>query len=363
MNLSWLLKKIDWVLLGSAVFLSLLGILELTQFKNSSGLPIYAQRQAIYLVLGILVAIFVANLDYGFFRTYKYGALFLYTFSISLLIALFFTNQITRGTIGWFKFGAFNFEPSELVKLSLIIILAKYFSWRHVEISRPIHIFISAAYFILPAALIILQPDLGSVIILSAIWLAIILFSGIKFKHLVVVVLTGIIVSVSGWIFVLMPYQKARIASFIFPQAYSQGASYNQTQSVITIGSSGFFGKGLSENFQTKYGFLPSASTDFIFAAFVESFGFLGALLIMSLYLVLLWRLVRAAFYAPNNFSRLFLVGVFAFLFAQIFINIGMNLGIMPVTGITLPLVSFGGSSMIITFLSLGIAESIIVRS
>ncbi|PIZ00073.1 hypothetical protein COY62_04540 [bacterium (Candidatus Howlettbacteria) CG_4_10_14_0_8_um_filter_40_9] len=363
MNFSWLLKKIDWILLGAATLLSLLGILELTQFKNSSGVAIYAQRQAIYLVLGILVAIFIANLDYGFFRTYKYGALFLYVFSVLLLAALFFTNQITRGTIGWFKLGIFNFEPSELIKLSLIIVLAKYFSWRHVEISRPIHIFISAAYFIFPAMLIILQPDLGSVIILSVIWFVVVLFSGIKFKHLILVVLTGIIVGMSGWSFVLMPYQKARIASFIFPQAYSQSASYNQTQSIITIGSSGFLGKGFSENFQTKYRFLPSASTDFIFAAFLESFGFLGALLILTLYMVLFWRIVHAAFYASNNFSRLFLIGIFAFLFAQIFINVGMNLGIMPVTGITLPLVSFGGSSMIITFLSLGIAESIIVRS
>ena len=363
MSFSWLFKKIDWVLLGAAVFLSLLGILELTQFKNSSGLPVYAQRQAIYLALGIAVVFFVANLDYGFFRTYKHGAVFLYAFSVLLLAALFFTNQVTRGTVGWFKFGIFNFEPSELMKFSLITILAKYFSWRHVEISRPVHILISAAYLVLPAALIILQPDLGSVIILSAIWFVVVLFSGIKFRHLILVILTGIIIGVSGWIFVLAPYQKARIASFIFPQAYSQSASYNQTQSIITIGSSGFFGKGFAENFQTKYGFLPSASTDFIFAAFTESFGFLGAFLILALYLVLLWRIVRAAFYTSNNFSRLFLIGLFAFLFAQIFVNVGMNLGIMPVTGITLPLVSFGGSSMIITFLSLGIAESIIVRS
>jgi|SRR3989339_374176 len=363
MNLSWLFKKIDWVLLGAAALLSLLGILELTQFKNSSGSLIYAQRQAIYLGLGILVTIFVANLDYGFFRTYKYGALSLYVFSVFLLVALFFTNQITRGTIGWFRFGIFNFEPSELMKLSLIIVLAKYFSWRHVEISRPIHIIISAVYFIVPSVLIILQPDLGSVIILCAIWFVAVLFSGIKLKHLILVVLSGIIVGISGWLFVLAPYQKARIASFIFPQAYSQSASYNQTQSIITIGSAGFLGKGFSENFQTKYGFLPSASTDFIFAAFVESFGFLGVILILTLYLIILWRLARAAFYALNNFSRLFLMGVSAFLFAQIFINVGMNLGIMPVTGITLPLVSFGGSSMIITFLSLGIAESIIVRS
>ena len=345
MSFSWLFKKIDWVLLGAAVFLSLLGILELTQFKNSSGLPVYAQRQAIYLALGIAVVFFVANLDYGFFRTYKHGAVFLYAFSVLLLAALFFTNQVTRGTVGWFKFGIFNFEPSELMKFSLIIILAKYFSWRHVEISRPVHILISAAYLVLPAALIILQPDLGSVIILSAIWFVVVLFSGIKFRHLILVILTGILI----W--------------YLLSALIAQSASYNQTQSIITIGSSGFFGKGFAENFQTKYGFLPSASTDFIFAAFTESFGFLGAFLILALYLVLLWRIVRAAFYTSNNFSRLFLIGLFAFLFAQIFVNVGMNLGIMPVTGITLPLVSFGGSSMIITFLSLGIAESIIVRS
>lgn len=358
-----ILKKIDWLFLGAAIIISILGIIELTQFKTNSGAMVYASRQTVFVVLGILMALGIAYLDYGFFRTYKYGAFVLYGISILLLIALLLTHQVTRGVVSWFRLGPLNFEPAELAKIALIIVLAKYFSLRHVEISRFVHTIVSGAYTAVPIVLIMLQPDLGSAIILAAIWLAVILFSGIKLRHVAILFFVGIIIIVLSWVFVLAPYQKQRITSFIFPTEHVQSGSYNQTQSMIAIGSAGLWGKGLAQDYQAKYGFLPAAHTDFIFASFAESWGMLGIAVLIGLYALLLWRMFVAALRAPNNFSRLFLIGAIASIFVQLFINIGMSLGIMPITGITLPLVSYGGSSVLEEFALIGIAQSIIVRS
>lgn len=221
------------------------------------------------------------------------------------------------------------------------------------------HILISGVYVILPSFLIFVQPNLGSVIILIALWLGVLIVSGIKVRHFMILALIFLLFLVFSWSFLLKDYQKARIVSFVFPQEDLLGGGWQQRQARIAIGAGGLWGRGITRGTQAKYGFLPEAQTDFIFAALAEKSGLLGACFILLLFSLLLWRIIRIALFARENFPRLFAVGIAASLFLEIFINIGMNLGLLPVIGISLPFVSYGGSALIMNFVGLGILQSI----
>jgi len=243
--------------------------------------------------------------------------------------------------------------------LILTILLAKFFSMRHVEMYRLSHIFLSGLYVIFPFILISYQPNLGSALILVVLWLGILVISGIKLKHFLVLVLCGLLLLTLSWSFLLKEYQKERIVSFLAPQIEPLGMSWSQIQAKIAIGSGGIFGQGIGKGSQTQYGFLPEPHNDFIFAAISEEFGLIGVAVLLLLFTVLIWRIMRIAISAQSNFPRLFASGFTIILIFQIFIHIGMNLGILPVIGISLPLVSYGGSSLIAIFIGLGILQSI----
>lgn len=307
--------------------------------------------------------ILTSFLDFRIFKNYSSILVILYLALLGALMALFFFGSRIHGTQGWFDFGAINFEPVELAKLVIILILAKYFSNRHIEVYRARHIIISGIYVLVPLALVLIQPDLGSAMILAAIWLGMVILSEIKFKHLALVFLAGAGAFVLAWFFVLQPYQKDRVLNVINPEKDPLGSSYNLIQSKIAVGSGGLWGKGLGQGSQGQLDFLPEKHTDFIFPVFAEEWGFAGVVFLFCAYVLFFWRLVRISLIATNNFSRLFASGFAVMVFSQIFINVGMAVGIMPITGIPLPFMSYGGSNLLINFLALGIIQNMVVQN
>lgn len=224
------------------------------------------------------------------------------------------------------------------------------------------HILLSGLYVLVPFILICRQPNLGSALILIVLWVGILVISGIKLRHFFILTLCGILVLILSWQFALKDYQKKRVISFLAPQFEPLGISWSQNQARIAIGSGGFWGKGIGKGFQSQYGFLTEPQTDFIFASIAEEFGLMGVILLLFLFGVLVWRIMRKAMFSASNFPRLFASGLTIFLVAQIFINIGMNLGILPVIGIPLPLISYGGSNLIAVLFGIGILQSIRVH-
>lgn len=301
--------------------------------------------------------------DYRILRENSYLVLFVYLFSVIALLGLFFFAPEIRGTRSWYKIFSFSIDPGEFAKIALIIILAKYFSMRHVEMYSPKHIIFSGVYVLIPSILFFLQPNLGSVLILVPIWIVILFLSGIKTKQFAFLVLIFALILSLGWSFILHDYQKERITSFLFPGENLLTTGWSQTQSRIAIGSGGLLGKGIGDGTQAHYGFLPETHTDFIFACIAEETGLVGVLVLFFIYLALIDRLLKICFKSNSNFPRLLVAGYVALLVAQIFINVGMNLGVLPVIGISLPFVSYGGSGIIALFLGLGIIESVVVHS
>ena len=358
------LKKIDWVLTGAVLFLVMFGILELFAIsQNNPSMSFVFSKQIIALVLGLFVMFATSFFDYRFFKTNSYAAIIFYVASLLVLGLLFFIGSNIRGATAWIKIGAFSVEPIEFVKIALIILFAKYFSQRHVEMYRFSNILVSGIYLALPLILVLLQPDLGSAIVVMGIWVFIMLVSGISKKHLAILFLAGALVSAGAWFTVFKEYQKDRILTFLNPYSDPQGAGYNVIQSMTAVGDGGFFGRGLGYGSQVQFGFLPEAHTDFMFASIAEEFGFLGVLIVFLLLSLIIFRIIKIAMLAENNFARLFCIGVASWIFVQVVINAGMNLGIMPVTGITFPFLSYGGSSLLSLFLALGLVQSIKLRS
>lgn len=282
---------------------------------------------------------------------------------LAALAAVLFFGRSIRGTVGWFKIGEISFAPVEMAKLIIILILAKYFSARHAEVYRARHIIVSAVYAFLPAGLVLLQPDLGSALILGAVWLGIVLLSGMKKRHLLIVAATTILILSAAWFSVLKNYQKERILTVLNPTKDPLGYSYNLNQSKIAIGSGGFWGKGLGHGSQGQLNFLPEKHNDFVFALIAEEWGFLGVAFLFTAYVLIFHRLIRLILLSNNNFFRLFIAGFALIIFSHLAINIGMNLGLMPITGISLPFLSYGGSNLLINFIALGIIQNIAIQA
>jgi rod shape determining protein RodA len=271
---------------------------------------------------------------------------------------LFVAGSVFKGARSWFDLGAFSFQPVDFVKIILIILLAKYFSRRHIEIANVRHIIISGLYSFILFALVLLQPDFGSAMIIFFIWFGMVLVSGISKRHLLAVFAVGVISSLALWTFVFADYQKQRILTFLNPLADLQGAGYNSYQSTIAVGSGEIWGKGLGLGSQSKLSFLPEYETDFIFAAFAEEWGFVGSVLIIFMYGILFYRIIEISRRGITNFESLFGLGLSILFLSHFVIHIGMNLALLPVTGITLPFMSYGGSHLIAEFLGLGILNA-----
>lgn len=345
------IASIDWVFLACLLPILLAGLVTMSSFVGDTS---YFSHQIIFLCIGLIIFFVFSFIDFRFLRRADVlVTIFLILLSM-LVLVLLFGRQI-NGARSWFDLGAFSFQPSDMMKLGLILVLAKYFSRRHVEIRNIKHIFISAAYAIVPFGLILIQPDFGSAMIIFLIWFGMALVSGISKKHLLLVFISGVAVFFVFWNFVFAPYQKARIVNFFNPMADIRGSGYNVYQSVIAVGSGQLLGKGVGFGTQSRLSFLPEYQTDFIFAAFAEEWGFLGVLILFVMIGLTLWRVLFIATHGSTNFEILFGLGLAIYFASHMIINIGMNLGVMPVTGITMPFMSYGGSHIITEFVGLGI--------
>ena len=346
--------QIDWYMFVPAILLSLAGLVTMNSFSGENQ---FLFRQSIWLLVSVLIFLAATTVDWRFLRQTKV-LVPIFIAILGLLSLLLISGQLTSGTQSWFQFGAFAFQPSELAKLVIVLMLAKYFSRRHIEIKNIRHIIVSGTYAALIFALVFLQPDFGGAMVIFGIWFGMVLVSGISKKHLAFVAILAIATSAILWTAVFAPYQKARIVSFIHPLADIQGAGYNAYQSTVAVGSGELLGKGVGQGSQSKLLFLPEYETDFIFAAFTEEWGFVGSIILLILCLILLIRITANAELAATNFETLFGLGVVVWFSVHIAVHAGMNMGVLPVTGITFPFMSYGGSHLVTEWFALGILSS-----
>lgn len=351
------LHHFDWVLLVATLLLTSLGILMiLSTTLGEAGSYDLAIRQGIFALVGVGFLFTINRFDYQFWRPLS---LILYLVSVGLLLFVFAYGVAAKGSVRWIDLGVFRFQPSELVKITTIILLADYMTTHNMK--KFINLITSAVIAAIPAALIFLQPDLGSSIVLLAIWLGMVLLTEAP-KKLFLATGLAVLVALPFAINFLQPYQRNRLISFLDPSVDPLGTGYNVIQSTVAVGSGGLFGLGFGRGTQSHLNFLPEHHTDFIFATMAEELGLFGALLLLALLTLILLSLLRKIGQV-SFFGSLALVGLFVLISFQAAINIGMNIGIAPVTGITLPFVSYGGSSLITLMGGIGLAESIIRTS
>ncbi|MCK9578473.1 rod shape-determining protein RodA [bacterium] len=357
------IRKFDWFLSGSAILLAIIGLVSIwssssSEFTNSDYSNFY--KQIFFLVVAVSAMIGVSFIDNRTIRENPVAMFIFYCICVLLLLGVFFLPEI-RGIKSWYKIGFASFDPIEPTKLILILILAKYFSSRHVELYKLKHILYSGIYVGIPAILIFLHPEFGSVAIILTVWLSILLISGIKIRHFILILLAFSITMCLGWNILLKDYQKDRLLGFVTPHEDPLGRNWNQNQAKISIGAGGLFGEGIGKGSQTQYGFLPEPHTDFVFSAIAEEMGFVGVCAVLGLFMLFFTRILHIALNANSNFCRLFASGIAISIFAQMFINIGMNLGLLPVIGIPLPMVSYGGSNLLFSFIAIGILQNMYI--
>ncbi|HEY4517722.1 MAG TPA: rod shape-determining protein RodA [Candidatus Paceibacterota bacterium] len=345
------LRDIDWILFLATLPLLFAGLITVNSFSSEN---ILFDKQLVWATLSIGIFFLLSMLDFRFLRRTN-SIIGLFLICVVLLLALFVLGSTVHGARSWFHFGSFAFQPSDPAKLIAILLLAKYFSKRHVEIAHLRHILISGAYTFTLFLLIFLEPDFGSAVIILLIWFGMVLVSGISKKHLLGVLLIGAVAGAGLWFYVFEDYQKARILTFVHPLTDVRGAGYNAYQSTIAVGSGELLGRGVGYGTQSRLQFLPEYETDFIFAAFAEEWGFVGVLLLFASFGVLMWRILANAMRGATNFEMLYGVGLAVLLMSHFAIHIGMNIGLLPVTGITMPFLSYGGSHLLTEYAGLGI--------
>ncbi|MEK7640775.1 MAG: FtsW/RodA/SpoVE family cell cycle protein [Patescibacteria group bacterium] len=353
-----ILKRQDWILTGAALFLVGSSLLILSSIQKE-----LFWQQLIWVGFSAVAMAVCALIDWRPIFNYRWIVFGVYSFAVVLLLATLLFAPTIRSAKSWLVVGPVQFQTSEFAKLALILLLAYFFAKGHAGIARIGVLIKSFLYFVIPAALILKQPDLGTGIIVFCIWMGFLLVSGIKWRHILIGVLILGALGAWGWSNFLKDYQKERIIAFLNPSYSPLAVNYGVIQSKIAIGSAGFFGKGYGQGTQVQLGFLPAASTDFIFASFVEEWGGLGGTLILAAFTILLVRLVVTGLRAQNNFSRLVCLGAVMMFLAQFVINIGSTLGLLPVVGVTFPFFSYGGSSLLVNAMLIGIIQSKVLRS
>jgi len=347
-------SRIDWWILLSVIPITLAGLVTMNSFTGDSSFSLY---QFIWMIISIGAFFIVSSIDVRFLRS-TWMSITLFLVAFLSLFALSILGQVSHGAQGWFSFGLISFQPSDFAKIALIVVLAKYFSRRHMEIANIRHIIISGMYAFVLFALVLLHPDLGSAMMIALIWLGMVMVSGISKKHLFGMLGIALFAFIMLWNFGFAEYQKNRIRSFVDPLADIHGTGYNAYQSTVAVGSGELFGKGLGYGTQSRLKFLPEYQTDFIFAAYAEEWGFFGVLIIFSLYGILIWRIIKISMLGATNFEILFGAGVAVYFIVHIAINVGMNMQLLPVTGTPLPFMSYGGTHLLTEFVALGILMS-----
>lgn len=346
---------------GLVVAIALIFIIALLSLYSASHQPNgemaknFAMQQAVWMAFALCLSVFIIR--FGYERWLDYGYL-IFAFNIFLLILVLLIGTARLGAKRWLSLGLFTLQPSELCKISFILALIRYIGDNHHRLGDFKVVLKSLLLCIVPMLLIIKEPDLGTAIVFLPIFFIVLFTAGARIRHLVYIITAGLLSSPVLW-HILKDYQKKRLLVFLNPDIDPLGAGYTIIQSKIAVGSGGFFGKGWMSGTQNQLNFLPERHTDFIFSVIGEEWGFFGAVLLLGLFLFLLMRLLRIAEFTNDLKGRLLIVSVVVLLWFQIFVNISMAIGIMPVVGLPLPLVSYGGSSLMTTIILLSMAVSV----
>jgi rod shape determining protein RodA len=360
------LPRVDGLLALAAIGLIATSIFTLSSATEGDipGKPhYYVIRQSIYAVVGIVIMFAVARVDYSRLREAKYP---MYGFIIVSILLVFGLGTATRGSKRWIELPLFNFQPSELGKVLLILSLSAFLVDRLRRLHDRETTSLTMLLALVPAMLVVAQPDLGTGLVYIVVAVAVLFVAGAKWTHFAALAALGavavtlvLVAAPAAGVEVLKPYQKERLTAFLNPSEDPQSQGYQLNQSITAIGAGQKTGRGADHATQTKLDFLPEHHTDFVFAVVGEQFGFIGAAFVLSLFALLLWRALRTLTMAKNLYGALIAGGIVAMLTFQLFVNVGMTLGIMPITGVPLPLMSYGGSSVLVTFLALGLLQSV----
>jgi rod shape determining protein RodA len=349
------IKSFDFPLFILVFLLVTIGLV-LQYSLSFAGTSSNFSRHLVFVLIGFLCFGLIYLVD---FRFIKATAFFIYLLSLILLVLVLFWGKSLRGTSGWLDFGFFNFQPAELAKLATIIILAKFWQKAPSPVKAK-HVLYSFLLIVPLFLLIARQPDFGSAITIILIWLGVFFLVDSNKKHFLFLFLIFILLASLSWFFVFEDYQKDRVLIFLQPSRDVLKEGYQVNQSIIAVGSGQLWGRGFGLGTQSQLKFLPDAGTDFVFAVLGEEFGLLGSLFFLLIYFLFLARLVRIARQVYGNFSLVLVCGVMIYFSFQMLINVGMNLGIAPVVGLPLPLISYGGSSLLISLICLGLIESVL---
>lgn len=350
------LSRLDMPLLIGVLLMGAISVLNLYGIGGSDHSLL--QRQIVLVVLGIGVMLLISMTNYRYLKNWSTPVLLLYGISVLLLASTLWFSQI-RNIRAWIVIGGVQFEPSELAKLALVILLAKYFSQKHVHIRQFRHIIAAGIYCAIPALIVLAQPDLGSAVIMFIVCAAVLLAVGINKRHLFLLVVVALLGAYMAWIYALAPYQKDRILAFVDPYKDPSGYGYHIIQSQAAIGAGGLLGEGLGKGSQATLGFLPEPYNDFAFAALGEQFGLVGITAVLGLMALIVWRVLVIGRTSTSNFARIFCVGVATIIFAHVVISASVNIGLLPITGIPFSLLSYGGSHLLSLMVALGIVQSI----
>lgn len=346
--------------MGISLLLVSVGLLMIysTTFSGSA-YPSLLVRQSISLGIGLVFLFLAASIDYRYLRRLSVAG---YGLSVILLVGVLIIGREISGSTRWFNLGFYQFQPVEFAKLALIVVLAAFFHTHLRQMHKFKYFFFSSLIAAVPIGLTLIQPDLGSALVLGFIWLGMLLASGVRKSHLSLLVVFFVIAASASWIFILQDYQKHRVETFFNPASDPLGRGYNALQSIIAVGSGGITGRGLARGVVSQLRFLPERQTDFIFASLAEELGFVGTVFLLGLLAAWYMRIIRVIRESRDNFGFFLSLGIFCYLFVQSAVNIAMNIGIMPITGIPLPLISYGGSSLLICLISVGILESVLIH-
>jgi rod shape determining protein RodA len=351
-------RNFDWILFTAVFLLLVTGLAAIYSVDLSRGAELfYFKKQLIATGVGLFLLLIACTTQYTFFRA---TAKWWYVVAALMLIAVLVAGNELRGTKGWFLLGGFSFQPVEFAKIGLILMLGHIISRFGRNFDRPLFFFGTGIITLGLVFLVMLQPDLGSAVLLGAIWFGFMYLAGARKLYMVLLVLGVMALGVFSWFFLLQDYQKARLEVYINPQKQQFGAGYNVTQSIIAVGAGKIFGRGLGFGSQSQLRFLPEAQTDFIFSVIGEELGMAGLTMILFLFGVIFWRLYILVINSNDEFMASVASGAAILFFCQFFINVGANIGLLPVTGVTLPFISYGGSSLIINLLLVGIVESMV---
>jgi rod shape determining protein RodA len=350
------IKNIDWMLVVVVLVLVSISLSAIYSVDLSKGSTLdYFPTQFIALLIGLVAMSVAAFVHVSFYRN---SAKLIYIAALALLVLVLFFGITVRGTTGWFRLAGFSFQPAEFAKVALVIFMAWLISRYGRRFDKPQFVVATGLFTLILAGLIMLQPDLGSALVLGGVWFGMLFLTGTKKRYIAGLIGIFVVVSIFSWVFVFKDYQKDRILTFVDPARDPLGSGYNVMQSVIAIGSGNFFGRGLGFGSQSQLHFLPEAQTDFIFSVIGEELGFLGTAVLLILYFIILWRLLRIARQSQDDFRAYLVLGILLLFLVQMIVNIGGATGFLPVTGVTLPFVSYGGSSLVINLLLIGIALS-----